>query len=257
MTAPGQQSSRRYADRRVVITGAASGIGRATAVRLVAEGARVFGIDRNRAGLAETRGLVSDADRFSTHEADLTQESEVVAAADAARSALGGIDVLVSVAGVLRSTPLDTLDLAKVQGLLAINLLAPMLMCRELAPYLPDGSGAVVLVTSTAATQAHPGMTGYAASQGGQLAFAISLAAELAPRRIRVVPVSPGGVDTPMMADPAAFEGIDLTFYGGMQPLWGGTGKAEDVAAAIAFAGSADAAYLTGTELRVDGGAHV
>lgn len=247
----------RYEGKRVFLTGAGSGIGRATAVRLVAEGATVFAVDRDPEGLAATRELVADQDRFLCHTADLGTEDAVVAAAHAGTAALGTVDVLANVAGFLRTTPLSSLDLDDYRALMAVNLFAPAVLCRELLPNIPDGTGVIVLVTSTAATRAHPGMTGYAASKGALLSFAVSLSAELAPRRIRVVPVSPGGVATPLTANKATYAGIDISWYARTHPLWGKPGRPEDLAAAIAFAGSADGAYLNGTEFRLDGGSHV
>jgi NAD(P)-dependent dehydrogenase (short-subunit alcohol dehydrogenase family) len=246
----------RYAGRRVVLTGAGSGIGRATAVRLVAEGATVFAVDRDAIGLAGTGDLVGDREQFLPFEADLSGEAAVVDAARAAVDRLGRVDVLANVAGILRTTPIETLDLEDYRRLFAVNVFAPALLCRELLPHVPDGSGVVVLVTSTAATKAHPGMTGYAASKGALLSFATSLAAELAPRRIRVVPISPGGVATPLTANKETYAGIDTSWYRRTYPLWGQPGHAEDIAAAIAFAGSSDGAYVNGVELRIDGGSH-
>lgn len=252
-----RQAMNRYEGKRVFLTGAGSGIGRATAIRLVAEGATVFAVDRDEAGLAATRELVADPARFTCHTADLSTEESVVAAARAGVDELGQIDVLTNVAGALRTTPMTGLDLEDYRWLLAINLFAPATLCRELLPHIPDRTGVIVLTTSTAATKAHPGMTGYAASKGALLSFAISLSAELAPRRIRVVPVSPGGVDTPLTQNREAFAGVDVSWYVRTFPLWGKPGKPENLAAALAFAGSDDGAYLNGTEFRLDGGSHV
>ncbi|WP_199522344.1 SDR family NAD(P)-dependent oxidoreductase [Geodermatophilus marinus] len=193
-----RQAMDRYEGKRVFLTGAGSGIGRATAVRLVAEGATVFAVDRDAEGLAATCELVADPARLMCHSADLSTEEVVVAAAAAGVAEVGRVDVLANVAGTLRTTPMETLDLDDYRWLLAINLFAPVTLCRELLPHIPDRTGVIVLTTSTAATKAHPGMTDYAASKGALLSFAVSLAAELAPRRIRVVPVSPGGVATPL-----------------------------------------------------------
>lgn len=247
----------RYDGKRVFLTGAGSGIGQATAVRLVAEGATVFAVDRDAEGLAATEALIHDPDSMTCHTADLSTEDAAVAAARAGVAALGGVDVLANVAGALRTTPMSGMDLDDYRWLFAINVFAPAVLCRELLPHLPDGTGVIVLVTSTAATRAHPGMTGYAASKGALLSFAVSLSAELAPRRIRVVPVSPGGVATPLTMDKDRFAGIDVSWYARTYPLWGKPGKPEDLAAAIAFAGSPDGAYLNGTEFRLDGGSHV
>lgn len=246
----------RFEGMKVVLTGAGSGIGRATAVRLADEGATVFAVDRDKDGLLTTGDLVEDASRFLVHAADLSDEEEAVGAAAAAAGALGRVDVLVNVAGMLRTTPITTADLADFRRIFAVNFYAPVILCRELLPYIPDHTGVIVNVTSTAATKAHPGMSGYASSKGALLSFSVSLAAELAPRRIRVVPVSPGGVATPLTADRTAFAGIDTSWYARTYPLWGEPGRPEDLAATIAFAASSDGAYLNGVELRMDGGSH-
>lgn len=246
----------RYAERTVLMTGAASGIGRATAIRLVSEGANVFAIDRDEAGLAQTQSLAIGAGQLQVRVADLSQEAEVVAAVAQAAQALSHVDVLVNVAGMLRVTPISTMDLQDYHDIFAVNAFAPMLMCREALPLLVDGSSVIINVTSTAATKAHPGMTGYAASKGALLSFSYSLAAELAPRRIRVVPISPGGVATPLTGNAATFASIDTSWYARTYPLWGQPGTPEDLAGAIAFAASSDGAYLNGAEMRVDGGSH-
>lgn len=246
----------RFTSKNVLLTGAGSGIGRATALRFVAEGATVVGIDRDEMGLKETGVLATGAGRFTHVVADLAGESAVVDAAAAAIAELGTVDVLANVAGIIRATPVATLDLADVHAIMAVNLMAPMVLCREVLPRIPDGSGVIVNMTSTSATKAHPWLSAYGASKGALLSFSFSLAAELAERRIRVVPVSPGGVATPLTQNATTFAGVDTSFYTRTYPLWGNSGQPEDIAAAVAFAASADGAYLNGVELRVDGGSH-
>ncbi|MBE3011786.1 SDR family oxidoreductase [Microbispora sp. NEAU-D428] len=245
----------RFDGKNVLLTGAASGIGRATAVRLLAEGATVFAVDRDEDGLAET-GKLARTDRFIPHRADLAEETAVVSAAAAAAARLGRVDVVANVAGVLRVTPMESVGLDDYRDIFAVNVFAPVLLCREVLPHIPDGTGVIVNVTSTAATKAHPWMTGYAASKGALLSFSISLAAELASRRIRVVPVSPGGVATPLTANRETFAGVDTSWYARTYPLWGRPGRPEDIAGTIAYVASADGAYLNGVEVRVDGGSH-
>ncbi|WP_328807701.1 SDR family NAD(P)-dependent oxidoreductase [Nonomuraea antri] len=241
----------RFAGKNVLLTGAATGIGRATALRLAAEGARVFAVDLNEAALAE---LASDA--VITHVADVSDETSVREAVARAATTLGGIDALVNVAGIHKTTPLATLTLAEFQRLLDVNLLGTFLFCREAMPYLVASKGVVVNTASTSATHAHPFMTAYAASKGAVLAFSLSLAAEVAPSGVRVVAVSPGGVVTPLMTSVAFPEGVDASFYGRIMPQVG-FGDPEAIAGTIAYAASSDGAYLTGVELRVDGGSHV
>lgn len=243
----------RYRDRRVLVTGASSGIGQATAVRLIAEGATVAGLGRSQDGLSRTAGLVADSARFFPIACDLDDPATPARAVETARAHLGGLDVLVNVAGMTDQTPADALDRAGLDHVFTVNCFAPMLLCREALPVLPDGDGVIVNVCSTSATQAHPGMTAYAASKAALLSYSLSLAAELSARRIRVVALSPGGVRTPMMD--GTVKELDLSWYSRLLPLWGDPGEPEDVAAVIATIGSRDGAYLNGTEVRLDGGA--
>lgn len=238
----------RFAGKKVLLTGAATGIGRATALRLADEGATVFAVDRNAEGLADLP--------MKTRVADVSDEQSVKDAVKEAVEAMGGIDVLVNVAGIHKTTPLATLTLADFQRLLDVNLLGTFLFCREAMPYLKEARGVVINTASTSATHAHPLMTAYAASKGAVLAFSISLAAEVAPDGVRVVAVSPGGVVTPLMTSVSFPEGVDASFYGRIMPQVG-FGEPEAIAGTIAFAASSDGAYLTGVELRVDGGSHV
>ena len=243
----------RFEGKSVLVTGAASGIGRATAVRLAAEGARVFGLGRDSAGLEETARRVGHAERFVPWQADLTDEQSLVAAVESALTTLGSIDVLANVAGVTDLTPADAVTMEQLSHVFTVNTFGPMLLCREVIPHLPDGLGVIVNICSTAATQAHPGMSGYASSKAALLSYSLSLAVELGPRRIRVVPISPGGVRTSMMN--GAVGQLDRDWYPRLSTLWKQPGEPEDLAAVIAFAASADGAYLNGSELRVDGGA--
>lgn len=247
----------RFEGKNVVLTGAGSGIGRATAIRLTGEGAAVFAVDRSSDGLAETAKAVADKGkgRLVTHQADVSDEEAVRGSVAAAVSELGGIDVLVNNAGIHKVTPLATATLEDFENLLRVNLVGTFLFSREVLPHLPEGSGVIVNTASTSATHAHPFMTSYAATKGGVLAFTLSLAAELAPKGIRVVAVSPGGINTPLVKGTAFPEGVDFTFYSRILPQIG-FGEPEAVAATIAYAGSVDGAYLTGVEVRVDGGSH-
>jgi NAD(P)-dependent dehydrogenase (short-subunit alcohol dehydrogenase family) len=248
----------RFEGKTVLLTGAASGMGRATAIRLVGEGAAVFAVDRNEAGLKETATLVPDGPgRLVTRVADVADEQDVVDAVAAAVAELGGLDVLANVAGIHRTTPLATLTAEEMLQLFSVNALGTVLFCREAAPHLAERKGVIVNIASTAATKGHPYMTAYAASKGAVLALSQTLAAELAPRGIRVVAISPGGVRTPLTEAAAHWpEGTDPSYFARVTPLLG-FGEADDIAAAIAFAASSDGRYWSGSELRIDGGSHI
>jgi NAD(P)-dependent dehydrogenase (short-subunit alcohol dehydrogenase family) len=250
----------RFDNKTVLLTGAASGMGRATAIRLTGEGARVFGVDRDKAGLDETASLIENAGSFVSHVADVSVEAEVVDAVRAAAAELGRIDVLANVAGVQQTTPLGTLTVEQMQRMFAINALGTVLFCRETAPHLPDGEGVIVNIASASATKGSPYMTAYAASKGAVLAATMTIAAELAPRRIRVLAISPGAVRTPLTAgvtfDDGAGGRLDASYYARVYPLFG-YGEPEDIAATIAFAASQDGRFWAGSELRIDGGAYI
>ncbi|WP_369199673.1 SDR family NAD(P)-dependent oxidoreductase [Streptomyces sp. PU-14G] len=246
----------RFAGVGVLLTGAGSGIGRATALRLVEEGAAVFGVDLSPSGLAGTAAAATGPGRVVTHVADVSEESAVVEAVAAAARQLGGIDVLINVAGLHKTTPVDTLTVADMQRLFSVNAVGTALFCREALRHLPDERGVIVNVASSAATHGNPYMSAYSASKGAVLAFSLCLASEVAPRGIRVVPVSPGTVATPLTAGgdvlPAA---LDTGYYQRIRSLFGAADP-EQIAGVIAFAASGDGSYLTGAEIRADGGSH-
>ncbi|MFB6988200.1 SDR family NAD(P)-dependent oxidoreductase [Streptomyces sp. NPDC056178] len=247
----------RFEGVKVLVTGAGSGIGRATALRLVSEGAAVFAVDLSREGLAETAAAsASGPGRIVDRVADVADEGAVIATVDAAVAELGGIDVLVNVAGMHRTTPIGRLTAADMRLLFAVNTIGTALFCREALPHLPDGSGVIVNVASSAASHGNPYMTAYAASKGAVLGFSLSLAAEVAHRGIRVVPVSPGSVATPLAGPHVLPPELDASYYGRIRAPFG-TAEPEQIAGVIAFAASRDAAYLTGAELRADGGSHI
>lgn len=246
---------KRFQGVNVLLTGAASGIGRATAVRLVAEGAAVFGVDLSDEGLRGTAAAAEGPGRMVTHVADVAEESAVVAAVESAVRELGGIDVLLNVAGIHRTTPIDRLTVADMHRLFSVNAVGTALFCREALRHLPDGTGVIVNVASSAATHGNPYMSAYSASKGAVLAFSLCLATEVVHRGIRVVPVSPGTVATPLVTADVLPSDLDSSYYRRIRSLLG-SADPEQIAGVIAFAASRDGSYLTGAELRVDGGSH-
>lgn len=237
----------RFDGTRVLVTGAASGIGRATVQRLADEGARIFAVDLDASGLASLEGM-------HTRVVDVSSETDVVEAVAAAAQLLGGLDVLVNVAGIHRTTPIDSLRVEDLTRLFEVNTVGPAIFCREALRHLPDHTGVIVNVTSSSAAHGNPYMSAYSASKGALLSFSLSLAAEVVHRGIRVVPVSPGTVATPLVAGVPG--DLDMSYYARIRSLMGAA-EPEQIAGTIAFAASSDAAYITGAEIRVDGGSHV
>ncbi|MGW4125974.1 SDR family NAD(P)-dependent oxidoreductase [Nocardia sp. NPDC004711] len=253
----------RFDGRRVVITGAGSGIGRATVHRILAEGGQVVGADVNEAGLAETAKQAAEngnGDRLTTLVLDIADEESVKAGVAAAVETLGGIDALINAAGILRSAHTHEMPLADFNKIIAINLTGTFLMIREALPQLlASDKGVIVNFTSTSAFFAHPYMSAYAASKGGIMSMTHALAAEYSKQGLRVVAVAPGSISSDMTSGrgPGLPADADLSLFMKLAPGIGqGFASPDTVAGVVAMLASDDGAFITGTEIRIDGGTH-
>lgn len=236
--------------RRIIITGAASGIGAATSRLFAAEGAKLALFDRDGGALRELATALG-AQAFPM---DVTDEAGVRQAVEAAGAALEGLDGLVNCAGIMCSDTLAGTTLATWERVMAVNLTGPFLMCRAAAPLLAQQEGATI-VTVASAQALIPGIAGsaYAASKAGTMSFTKSLAIELAPR-IRANVVCPGAATTPMgNAALAHLDDAGRAQFARRYAL-GRLSKPEEVAAAILFLTSEESSSITGVALAVDGG---
>lgn len=263
----------RYARRRVLITGGGSGIGQACVLRILAEGGHVVAADISADGLGDTTARAgAHGSRLSTVAMDVGDERSVRAGVAQALEHLGGLDALVNAAGILRSSHLEQTTLAGFEQVLRVNLVGTFLVTREAIGALRAGNGpAVVNFSSTSAHFAHPYMAAYAASKGGVLAMTHSWAMEFAKAGIRFNSVQPGSISSGMTdgtgssrqsVGPGLPEDADFALFGKvapMLPLAGGQNFAspDAVAGVVAMLGSDDAHFITGTEVRIDGGAHM
>ncbi|MFC0865077.1 SDR family NAD(P)-dependent oxidoreductase, partial [Sphaerimonospora cavernae] len=198
--------------------------------------------------------------RFRSHHVDMADDASIVAAVRAAAEDLGGrIDVVCNIAGVTLATPIDDLDIDRIRTITQVNFIGPLRLISEALPHIPAGSAsAIINVASNAATQAVPTMAAYAGSKAALVSASFTLAVELAPKRIRVVPISPSGVQTKMMWEIwEQVKDYEGDWYSRMIHLWGQqeSGQAHELAAFIAFAASEEAKYWNASELRIDGGA--
>jgi len=258
----------RYEGRRALVTGGGSGIGQATVLRMLSEGGRVVAADVSAAGLADTvEKAGADAERLTTVEVNIGDEASVKAGVSAAVDALGGLDVLVNAAGILRSSHTDQTTLDQFQQVIQVNLVGTFLMIREAIPALLEGTdSAVVNFSSTSAMFAHPYMAAYAASKGGVQSMTHALAAEYAKQGIRFTSVQPGSISSGMTdgsgqsrqsVGPGLPEDADMSLFMKLAPAIGqGFAGPESVAGVVAMLASADGAFITGTEVRIDGGTH-
>ena len=249
MDQPARRHGTRFTGRTAVVTGAASGIGAATAARLAQEGATVVlaDIDESR-GRAVTEGITGDGGRARFVTADVAAEDDWPRIIAAAHS-FGPVDVLVSNAYTVDVHPAHELSLASWRRQLDVNLTAGFLGVRAVLPDLRDRGGAVVLTSSVHAHKGIPGHPAYAASKGALLSLCGQLAVEYGPG-VRVNAVLPGPILT------AAWDRVppEDRARSVAETAARRFGTPAEVAAAIAFLGSDEAAYITGSHLLVDGG---
>lgn len=258
----------RYEGRRALVTGGGSGIGQATVLRMLAEGGRVVAADVSEAGLADTVTKAgADAERLHTVVVNIADEPSVKTAVADAVAWLGGLDALVNAAGILRSSHTDKTTLEDFEQVLRINLVGTFLMIRETVPALLKGNGAAVVnFSSTSAMFAHPYMAAYAASKGGVQSMTHALAAEYAKQGIRFTAVQPGSISSGMTdgsgaskqsQGPGLPEDADMSLFMKLAPALGnGFAGPETVAGVVAMLASDDGKFITGTEIRIDGGTH-
>jgi NAD(P)-dependent dehydrogenase (short-subunit alcohol dehydrogenase family) len=246
-------TSARFNDRSVLVTGGASGIGRATALRLASEGASVVAVDVN-ADLLEKLVVDSEAAEGSVSVlvADVSSEDGVRAMVAEAVDRLTRLDVVVNVAGVLSFSHTHELSLDEWNRVIAINLTGTFLVCRETLPHLLATKGNIVNLASTAAHKGQPWATAYVASKGGVLAFTRSLAVEYAAQGLRVNSISPGGIDTPITGSFHLPEGADIRLLARVTPM-GTFGTPEGIAGAIAYVASDEGSHMNGADIVIDG----
>ena len=236
-----------------LITGGTSGIGRATAEVLRERGYAVVVTGRNPATLAAAEAtLPDDVTVLSADAGSLADADRLV---DELRHRFGRVDLAVLNAAVARMTPFETMAENAFDEHFAVNVKGPLFLVQKLLPLLRAGSS-VVVTSSVVADKAMPSFSAYSATKGAQLALVRALAAELAPRGIRVNAVSPGVIDTP------AHEklGLPVEVLAGMQQMLSAQipldrmGSAGEVASAVAFLASPEAAYITAANTVVAGG---
>lgn len=258
----------RYDGRRVLVTGAGSGIGQATALRILAEGGSVVGADISETGLADTVAKAGEAQpRLRTVTMNVADEQSVIAGVREAVELLGGLDALVNAAGILRCSHTHDTSVGDFEHVLRVNLVGTFIVTREAIPALREGTrAAVVNFSSTSAAFAHPYMAAYAASKGGIQAMTHALATEYAADGIRFTSVQPGSISSGMTDNsgkslenqgPGLPEDADINLFLKLMPaLLQGFAPPETVAGVVAMLASDDGAFITGTEIRIDGGTH-
>jgi NAD(P)-dependent dehydrogenase (short-subunit alcohol dehydrogenase family) len=244
----------RLANKTALITGGNSGIGLATARLFLAEGARVAITGRNARTLDAAATELGKG--VLALQADVTDIAATERAVAEIAKTFGKLDVVFANAGIGGQTPLGTTTLAKFEEIIRTNLTAVFFTVQAALPQLNDGAS-IILNGSVHAVMGAPGSSAYAAAKGGVRSMTRNLASELAPRRIRVNQITPGATKTPIWSAYAPNDAAQAELEQRMKrtiPLnrWG---EVDDIARAALYLASDDAAYLTGTEIVVDGGA--
>jgi len=245
----------RLQDRVALVTGAGSGIGRAIALALAREGARVAVLDVNEAGARDTVATIEkEGGQAHAYRADVTRKAEVEAAVASVIARWGTVHILVNNAGWDKVEPFIQSTEETWEKVLAINLKGPIICTRAVVDaMMKNGYGKIVSIASDAGRVGSTGEAVYSAAKGGVIAFTKTIAREMARHRINVNCVCPGPTDTPLFATIAA-DNPKLTESLKRVIPWGRLATPEDIAAAVVFLASDDGAYVTGQTLSVSGG---
>ncbi|HJZ75154.1 MAG TPA: glucose 1-dehydrogenase [Vicinamibacterales bacterium] len=249
-----------FRGKSVIVTGATSGIGRATAEAFARESASIVLVGRNETALKEVEAVVrAGGGEGAACAADLTSPASADAVVKAALDAYGQLDVLVNAAGVIASGTLEQTTDATWDEMIAVNLSAPFRLMRAAAPYLRARRGAIVNVSSVNGLRSFPGVLAYCVSKAGVDHLTRCAAIEMAPLGVRVNAVNPGVTVTNLHRR----SGMDEERYAAFlersketHPL-GRPGKAEEIAELIVFLSSDRAAWMTGETIPIDGGRHL
>lgn len=237
------------------MTGAASGIGRAAALRLAAEGARVYAADLDAGRVHETAAAITAAGGEAiAAQLDVADPAACRTAIAAAHARLGRLDVLANVAGVMYWGHLTDVSEADWARTLGVNLSGVFFLCQAAVPHLLETKGVIVNVASAAGIKGQAYTAPYCVSKAGVVSLTKCLAVEYAKRGLRAIALCPGGVNTPLNANLRLPEGADKTLFQRLMPLAFPIAEPEEIAGAIAYLASDEARFVNGAVFSIDGG---
>ena len=240
---------KRFKDKVVLVTGAGSGIGRSTALRMDAEGAILIIIDINEDELIKTKSMLKNKESTAK-----VLDISIIADVKKFFKELNNLDALINVAGILRFDNSHEVQIDDWEKILNVNLTGTFFMCSYALPLLLKSKGAIVNVSSSAAIGSHAWTAAYSASKGGISAFSKTLAVEYGMEGLNVNCVCPASIETPMSTNPNMPKDIDTRLLKKIMPIDGVNRSPDEIASTIAFLASEDAIHINGIDLRVDGG---
>ena len=240
---------KRFKDKVVLVSGAGSGIGRSTALRMDSEGAILIIIDINEDELIKTKSMLKNKESTA-------KVLDISTIADVKKffKDLNKLDALINVAGILRFDNSHEVQIDDWEKILNVNLTGTFFMCSYALPLLLKSKGAIVNVSSSAALGSHAWTAAYSASKGGISAFSKTLAVEYGMEGLNVNCVCPASIETPMSTNPNMPKDIDTRLLKKIMPIDGVNRSPDEIASTIAFLASEDAIHINGIDLRVDGG---
>lgn len=250
---------KRLLNKKVIITGAGDGIGRGIALAMGRHGAEVCFCGRNKEKLRETLDLLEqEGVKAFQKPADIRNEEEVIEFVKECADFMGGINVLINNAAVMPNSRLEHLSADTVDQILSVNLRAPILMTREVVPYMrEEGIGSIIHMSSVTGHNGFPEVAVYGATKGGLISLSRGHAMELAPHNIRVNSISPGTVASPMLYNFVSEHSEEperaLREFDEIHPR-GKVASIEEVANVFVFLASDESMNITGEDIRCDGG---
>lgn len=238
-------------DLAVVVTGAASGVGRATTLAFASKGARVFAVDLNAEGLAETARL-ADGD-ITTYAADLSDPENCAPVIEAAVAKLGRLDALCNIAGVLKIEPISEVTPQSWDLIYAVNVRAPFFLTKAAMPHLIESNGAVVFISSATAFRGYAYLSAYTSSKAAIAQLTRALAAEFIKNDVRINAIAPGAINTPMSQPGQFSESIDFDLLIRSMGIRPGVGP-EEYTDMILYLASPDNKIVHGACINIDDG---
>jgi len=247
---------KRFENKVIIVTGAASGMGRESALRMAAEGGKLVLGDINEQGLQQTAADIDAAGGTAMAVTfNAMEEESCKALVASAVDSFGRLDVVVNAAGIGGFYRLDELSSDILNRFMTINLNSVIIICREAMPHLQKSKGAIVNFASVNAKVMTAYQTAYCASKAAVAAVTKCLAQEFEADGVRANVICPGGIETAMVEKMRFPEGMDFGLIANIRPL-SRMGKSEEVAALVAFLASHEASYINGEDIFIDGGTH-